>query len=104
MLKKIDPKLALVCVFVLMNVLPESVFAAADSAISLKKLDANAFTTEVDQLRGFLFGSVTKAIAACGAFYGFLKAYMSSSVTPLLIFGGIGIAVIFMDKFLNLVF
>lgn len=62
------------------------------------------FTEEAKKIQGFLFGPTMRLAGVMGGAYGLITAIMSSSVRPLMVYGGIGMGVNLMPKFIDGVF
>jgi hypothetical protein len=52
-------------------------------------------------VKTFLFGPIMRIAGIFGGAYGLLQAILSSSLKPLLVFGGIGLAVNIIPKFVD---
>jgi hypothetical protein len=64
----------------------------------------NHISDEATKIKGFLFGAPMRFAGILGGAYGVLQAVLTSSVKPLLIFGGIGMGVNVIPKFIDGVF
>lgn len=102
--RKITPthvaKVTAVVLLTLAVVLPEAVFA--DSASG--GFDTKYIVEETNKVRSFLFGPGAKAVGIFGGAWGIFQSIVSSSIKPLLIYGGIGLAANFLPKFIDMVF
>ncbi len=66
--------------------------------------DLKSLTTETTKIKDLLFGPVIRKIAVTLGFgAGLFQAFMSGSIRPLLIYGGLGLAVCFLPKVVELI-
>lgn len=65
---------------------------------------ANEINSHADNLSKFIFGPVAKVAGVLGGGYGLISSVVSSSFRPLITFGGIGLAVALIPKFISSVF
>ncbi len=104
MREKITPmnvaQVAIVALLTLSIVLPEMVFADSGSG----GFDTKHIVEETNKVRSFLFGPGAKAVGIFGGAWGIFQSIVSSSIKPLLVYGGIGLAANFLPKFIDMVF
>jgi hypothetical protein len=93
--------LACACIgLVVLSLVPVDIFAeTTDSAFG-----GNHISTEATKIKSFLFGPPMRFAGIMGGAYGVLQAVLTSSVKPLVIFGGIGLGVNIIPKFIDGVF
>lgn len=53
------------------------------------------------KIRDFLFGPTMRVAGVLGGAYGLIQAILSSSLKPLIVFGGIGLGVNIVPKFID---
>jgi hypothetical protein len=84
--------------------------AIAGALILLMPLELVAQTTDfgsaeivsqATKIQQFLFGPTMRLAGIIGGAYGLIQAILSSSLKPLLVFGGIGLAVNIIPKFID---
>ena len=68
------------------------------------KFSSTEITQHANDLSTFLFGPVAKVAGVLGGAYGLISAILSSNIRPLITFGGIGLGVALVPKFINSVF
>lgn len=82
------------------------------AAVVLFSYDLSAATTPTDfgsaeivaqasKIQAFLFGPTMRVAGVVGGAYGLIQAILSSSLKPLIVFGGIGLAVNIIPKFID---
>jgi len=76
----------------------------AFAAGSTEKQIEQELVIKHNEIRSILFGPVAKIVAAVGALYGIVASFIGSTLRPLMVFGGIGLAASFAEKFINLIF
>lgn len=80
--------------------MPIDIFAeTTDSAFG-----GNHISSEATKIGKFLFGAPMRFAGILGGAYGVLQAVLTSSVKPLIVFGGIGMGVNVIPKFIDGVF
>jgi len=62
------------------------------------------FLDQSQKIQNFLFGPAMRIAGVLGGAYGLMQAILSSSLKPLVIYGGIGLAVNIVPKFIDGVF
>lgn len=62
------------------------------------------FLEQSGKIQSFLFGPAMRIAGVLGGAYGLMQAILSSSLKPLIIYGGIGLAVNLVPKFIDGVF
>lgn len=62
------------------------------------------FLEQSNKIQSFLFGPAMRIAGVLGGAYGLMQAILSSSLKPLIIYGGIGLAVGLIPKFIDGVF
>ncbi|MCH9625882.1 MAG: hypothetical protein S4CHLAM123_10670 [Chlamydiales bacterium] len=62
------------------------------------------FMDQSDKIQQFLFGPAMRIAAVVGGGYGLIKAIIGSSLKPLVVYGGIGLSVGLLPKFIDGVF
>ena len=62
------------------------------------------FLDQSSKIQSFLFGPAMRITGVLGGAYGLMQAILSSSLKPLVIYGGIGLAVNLIPKFIDGVF
>jgi len=62
------------------------------------------FLDQSEKIQNFLFGPAMRIAGVLGGAYGLMQAILSSSLKPLVIYGGIGLAVNVIPKFIDGVF
>jgi len=67
-------------------------------------IDGKDIIAHADKISLFIFGPVAKVAGVLGGGYGLISAILTSSIRPLITFGGIGLAVALVPKFINSVF
>ena len=87
---------AFICLGV--SLLPNEVFA------STKDYGAVDITAEASKIKDFLFGPMTRFVGVLGGGYGVMMAVLNSSVQPLVTYGGIGLGINLLPKFIDAVF
>ncbi len=60
--------------------------------------------TEAGNLKTFLFGPLMRIAGVVGAAFGIIRSFQQQSLQPILIFGGIGAAVVIVPKLLDALF
>lgn len=65
---------------------------------------AQDFLTEANKIKGFLFGPGARIAGVLGGGYGLIQAVLASSIRPLIVYGGIGLGVNLLPKFIDSVF
>lgn len=78
-------------------------FGADPNGSAEKKIELELISKH-NEIKSILFGPVAKIIAAVGALFGIVASFMGSTLRPLIIFGGIGLAASFAEKFINIIF
>lgn len=68
------------------------------------KFSSSDISSHADDISSFIFGPVARVAGVLGGGYGLISAVLSSSVRPLVTFGGIGLGVALVPKFINSVF
>ena len=66
--------------------------------------NAAEIVTESNKIKDFIFGVPMRVAGIMGAGYGLLQAILSSSIQPLLVYGGIGLTVNIAPKFVDMAF
>ncbi len=56
---------------------------------------------QTSKVQNFLFGPTMRIVGVIGGAYGLIQAILSSSLKPLMVFGGIGLAVNIIPKFID---
>jgi hypothetical protein len=79
--------------------LPAEVFAQTASDFA-----SQDFLAQSSKMQSFLFGPAMRIAGIVGGAWGLIQAILSSSLKPLLIFGGIGLSVGLIPKFIDGVF
>lgn len=69
-----------------------------------EKFSAKEINNHTAAISDFLFGPVAKITGVLGGAYGLLSAVLTSSIRPLVTFGGIGLGVSVVPKFIESVF
>ncbi len=93
--------LACACVgLAILCMVPADIFAETTDAA----FGGNYISTEATKIGKFLFGAPMRFAGILGGAYGVLQAVLTSSVKPLIIFGGIGMGVNVIPKFIDGVF
>lgn len=59
---------------------------------------------EAEHLSGFLFGPPIRIAGLLGGVYGLIQSIFSSSITPLLIYGGLGLGANMMPQIVKVLF
>jgi len=87
---------------------------AIGATITLLPIDALAqtasefasqdFLDQSSRIQSFLFGPAMRIAGVLGGAYGLMQAILSSSLKPLIVYGGIGLAVNLIPKFIDGVF
>jgi hypothetical protein len=62
------------------------------------------FVAQTDKIKGFLFGPAVKLAGVVGGFWGLAQSVLSSSAKPLIFYGGMGLAVNLVPKFIDNVY
>lgn len=62
------------------------------------------FLDQSSRIQNFLFGPAMRIAGVLGGAYGLMQAILSSSLKPLVVYGGIGLAVNLIPKFIDGVF
>tara|TARA_Y100001934_G_C12151549_1_gene677565 strand:+ start:235 stop:486 length:252 start_codon:yes stop_codon:yes gene_type:complete len=62
------------------------------------------FTAEATKIQDFLFGPVVRIAGIAGGAYGLMQSITTSSVSPLMMYGAIGVGANLVPKFINGVF
>lgn len=62
------------------------------------------FLEQSNKIQSFLFGPAMRIAGVLGGAYGLMQAILNSSLKPLIIYGGIGLAVGLIPKFIDGVF
>lgn len=88
--------LVAVCATILAITMPADICAAA--------LDSGELNSEVTKIKDFLFGVPVRAAGVLGGAYGLVMAVVTSSMRPLMVYGGIGLMANLVPKFIDLVF
>lgn len=78
-----------------------SVELAATTTDAFGSKDLNA---QAETFRNFLFGPPVKIACIFGGAYGLLQAVLTSSIKPLLLYGGIALAANLIPKFVENIF
>lgn len=86
--------IALVCMSAVI-LMPQEMMASTDGDLF------KGVAVQADKIKDFLFGTAMRFTGALGAFYGAIRSIFSNSMTPFLTFGGIGLGVVLMPKFLD---
>jgi hypothetical protein len=86
------------------SLLTSQAFADAAATSSTEKQIEKELITKHNEIKSILFGPVAKIVAAVGALYGIVASFIGSTLRPLIIFGGIGLAASFAEKFINIIF
>jgi hypothetical protein len=76
-------------------ILSTSVFAQATDFGSAE------IVSQASKIQEFLFGPTMRLAGIIGGAYGLIQAILSSTLKPLLVFGGIGLAVNIIPKFID---
>jgi hypothetical protein len=77
---------------------------SADALASTGEFAGQDFVSQTDKIKNFLFGPATKLAGVVGGFWGLAQSVMSSSVKPLIFYGGVGLAVNLVPKFVDNVY
>jgi hypothetical protein len=96
-------KTILACTCVGLGVLcfvPADVFAETTNTA----FGGNHISAEATKIKEFIFGAPMRFAGILGGGYGVLQAVLTSSVKPLIIFGGIGMGINVIPKFIDGVF
>lgn len=83
------------------SLFPESLEAIQQGS---SKFSASDINDHAKSISDFLFGPVAKIAGVLGGGYGLITSVLSSSVKPLITFGGIGLSVVLVPKFIESVF
>lgn len=62
------------------------------------------FLEQSTKIQGFLFGPAMRIAGVLGGAYGLMQAILNSSLKPLIVYGGIGLAVNLIPKFIDGIF
>lgn len=81
-----------------------ALFPSEALAQKTSEFASQEFIETSSDVQTFLFGPVMRIVGIIGGAYGLYQAIMSSSLKPLLVFGGIGLAVNLIPKFIDGVF
>lgn len=91
---------------VILALICASVFFWVPSEVLAQTSDfgAQGFREHSDKIQGFLFGPAMRLAGILGGAYGLIQAIVASTVKPLLVYGGIGLGVNIIPKFIDGVF
>ena len=70
-------------------------------ATTAKDFGGDEIITQAATVKTFLFGPIMRVAGVIGGAYGLIQAILSSSIKPLIVFGGIGLAVNIIPKFID---
>ena len=73
----------------------------ADSSKDFGAAEMNARAADIKK---FLFGPAMRLAGILGGAYGMLQAVLTSSIRPLILYGGIGLSIGLMETFIDAVF
>jgi hypothetical protein len=62
------------------------------------------FVTQSDSIKNFLFGPAMRVVGIVGGAVGVINSVLSTSIKPLLVYGGIGLGINLVPKFIDGVF
>jgi hypothetical protein len=68
------------------------------------KFSGKEITDHANSISSFLFGPVARVAGVIGGGYGLVTSIITSSIRPLITFGGIGLGVNLVPKFIDTVF
>ncbi len=91
--------IACVCIAGITLVLQNQVFAETTTDFGTSE-----FIAQSDKIQKFLFGPAMRIVGIIGGAYGLIQAIMSSTVKPLIVYGGLGLGVNLIPTFINNVF
>lgn len=74
------------------------------SAETAGDFGAQEFINQSNKIKGFLFGPALRVAGVMGGAYGVMQSIMTSTARPLIAYGGIGLGVNVMPKFIDGVF
>ena len=93
--------IACVCIcFVLAMMVPFDMFASTTD----RAFGGDEISKQADTVKSFLFGAPMRFAGILGGAYGVLQAVLTSSMKPFIVYGGIGMAVNIVPKFIDGVF
>lgn len=78
--------------------------ALAQTASESSGFASQDFLEQSSHIQNFLFGPAMRIAGVLGGAYGLMQAILSSSLKPLVVYGGIGLAVNLIPKFIDGVF
>jgi hypothetical protein len=70
-------------------------------AETTKEFAGSAIAEQSKKIQGFLFGPAMRVAGVMGGAYGLIQAVLTSSVRPLAVYGGIGMGVNVIPKFID---
>lgn len=76
-------------------------FVPLDVFAKTTDFGGEAIAEQTTKIQGFLFGPAMRITGVLGGAYGLIQAILSSSLKPLIVFGGIGLAVNIIPKFID---
>lgn len=89
-------------------ILTTSVVCACTALVSINAFGQTAtdfggteIVAQASKIQAFLFGPTMRVTGVIGGAYGLIQAILSSSIKPLIVFGGIGLAVNIIPKFID---
>lgn len=65
---------------------------------------AAEFAAQATKIQNFLFGPAMRIAGIMGGAYGLIQAILNSTIKPLIIYGGLGLAVNLIPTYINSVF
>lgn len=71
------------------------------AAMTSTDFGGTEIVAQASKIQAFLFGPTMRVAGVIGGAYGLIQAILSSSIKPLIVFGGIGLAVNIIPKFID---
>ena len=97
-------KTKLTCLFFLAVYLPIVVFFPESLLAETTDFGSKEIGEQANKIQSFLFGTPLRMAGIMGGAYGVFQSVVSSSIRPLVAYGGIGLAVNVLPTFINGVF